>query len=100
MLTGKDSRLSLRYMRSFDSVVFLQVSVLLRTVIWLVEQGARISVWGVDEVAGIYLRLCVLFPSFPAAHLCSCRCRTQTFTLSRGPAYRVPMPLFYFSSIY
>ena len=36
LLTGEDSRLSLRYVRGFDSVVFLRVFVLHRTVVWLV----------------------------------------------------------------
>jgi hypothetical protein len=68
-LTGEDSWLSLRCLRIFDSVVFLRVSVLLRTVVWLVEHGARILVWGVEEVAGTYPRLCVLFPcSLPSSH--------------------------------
>ena len=36
LLTGEESRLSLRYVGGFDSVVFLRVSVIHRTVVWLV----------------------------------------------------------------
>ena len=56
MLTGEESRLSLRYVGGFESVVFLRISIIHRTVVWL----ARISVWGVAEVAGAYPRLSTL----------------------------------------
>jgi hypothetical protein len=36
LLTGEESRLSLRYVGGFDRVVFLRVSVLHRTLVWLV----------------------------------------------------------------
>ena len=57
------------FLRSFDRVVFLRVSVLLWTVVWLVEHCARNLVWGVGEVAVDYLRLFVLSPcSLPSSH--------------------------------
>ena len=56
------------FLRSFDRVVFLRVSVLLWTVVGLVKHSARIS-WGVGEVAEDYPRLFVLSPcSLPSSH--------------------------------